>query len=358
MYAHHPYIRSNVKMFELEESLKPWVKGLKPYVPGEMVEGKLKLASNENGYGASPKVVERVREAASRIHVYPYKDAVVQRKIAQYTGVDAKNIVLGNGSDELITLLITAFRGPVLGQHPSFAEYRLVSQILGQEYVEAPLDAGFSFNVEAYLEKKKEANLFFLCNPNNPTGTKIKRKDLIRVLNEGKPTVVDEAYAEFMNQDSVELLASYDNLIVLRTFAKSFGLAGLRLGYSISSPEIADALKKVKPPFNVNVLAQEAALAALDDIEYMRQSVSEIKKQRQTLFMEIAKKYRPTESWANFILFDVSPKKAGDVYQRLFEEGVIVRCFGEFKGFRGQYLRVTVGTRKQNQKFIEALKKT
>ncbi len=341
--------------FELGSRVKEHIYDVDPYIPGEMVEGYIKLASNENNYGPSPKVVEALREYADRVNIYPYMNREVREAIAEYCNLSRENITAGNGSDELIELVLKVFRGPVLYFNPTFGEYRICSQILGEKCSYINLEQDFSFPLNRYLKKAEKANILFLCSPNNPTGTVIPLKDIEKILELGKPAVVDEAYFEFYGETSASLLEEHGNLIILRTFSKAFALGGLRIGYAISSPEVAGLLYKVKQPFSVNSFAEVAALAALEDVAFMKKNVEKIKEDREMLYRKLSDRFRVYESDANFILVDSSPMTSQELFNRLYEKKIIVRRLGSFPGFRGEYTRISVGSSEENRKLIQAL---
>jgi histidinol-phosphate aminotransferase len=334
---------------------KPWVFGLGNYVPGETREGCIKLASNENNYGPSPRAIEAVREAMSGVHMYPYKNNLLEEKVAEYAKVSPKNVVCGNGSDELIELVLKAFRGPAAGFRPSFSGYKVISEALGTQYSDIPLNREFGFDAGEFVKKNRGANIFFLANPNNPTGGIIGREDIERVLDAGKITVVDEAYFEFYGKTVSGLIGDYPNLIVLRTFSKAFGLGGLRVGYAIAAEETSRLLLKVRPPFSVNALAHEAALAALDDVGYMGECVKKILADREKYGKILAKKLRVYPSFANFWPADVSPMSAQEFFERMIAKKIVVRKFGNFPGFLGEYVRITVGRTDENEKLASAV---
>jgi len=341
--------------FELRDKVKEYVYDIDTYIPGEMVEDYIKLASNENNYGPSPRVVETLREYADKVNIYPYREGEVREAVAEYCGLSRENIAAGNGSDELIELVLKVFKGPVLYFNPTFGEYRICSQILGERFYSINLEQDFSFPLDRYLGKAKEANILFLCSPNNPTGTAISLGDIKKILELGKPTVVDEAYFEFCGETSAPLLREYDNLIILRTFSKAFALGGLRAGYAISSPEVVELLYKVRQPFSVNSFAQVAALAALDDVAFMERNVEKIKEDREMLYKKLGGRFRVYESDANFVLLDSAPMTSQELFKRLYEKRIIVRKLGGFPGFEGDYTRITVGTSEENKKLIKAL---
>ncbi|RLI88204.1 MAG: histidinol-phosphate transaminase [Candidatus Altiarchaeales archaeon] len=341
--------------FDISKFIKPWAMEIEPYIPGKTMKGYIKLASNENNYGPSQRVIEALQKGIEEVNIYPYRDEELRGKVADYCKVDRENVILGNGSDELMDLIFKIFKGPILGVNPSFSGYKIFTLALGEKYLEINLKEDFGFPLDEFIEKSKEANILILCSPNNPTGGVISEEDIKAVLDQGKITVVDEAYYEFYGKSFVPLISEYPNLIVLRTFAKAFALAGLRIGYAISNSGIINALYKVKPPFNVNSLALVSAIAALDSKDYMKTTVERIKIDREILFRELSKKFKAFRSEANFILMDVSPIKATEFFENLLKKGIIVRAFGKFSGFIGEYVRISVGTSEENRKLIEAL---
>ena len=342
--------------YDLSKNIKPWIPGLCCYTPGKTIKGYIKLASNENNYGPSSKVAEAIKAAIPEIRTYPYRDQELRQKIARYCGVAKENIITGNGSDESIELINKTFRGPVHSFNPTYSEYRIFSEGIGEKYSETDLNADYTLPVKKFLKESKEAKILVLCSPNNPTGNVINESDLIEILDAGKTTVVDEAYVEFYGRSFTRLVKDRKNLIILRTFSKAFAIAGLRVGYIVADPRIVEALDKVKPPFSVNSLAQAAAIAALDDVAYMKKTVEKIRSDRELMYNELSRKYETVKSESNFIFFDVSPAKAKDVYDKFMERKIIVRVPGKYKNFSGEYLRVTVGTTEENKKFVAALK--
>ncbi len=347
----------------INNCVNPWVWNIESYIPGQMKEGYLKLASNENNYGPAPGVISALNKNLNSIHRYPYKDQQVKQKIAEYCNCDEKNILMGNGSDEIIDLIFKSFKTPAVSMFPTFSEYKIVAQILNKEYNDINLNPDFGFDAEKFIKDDKfgEAKLIFLCSPNNPTGGVIKNCDVKKICEEGqkpgneKIVVVDEAYYEFSGKTCVNLVKEYDNLIVTRTFAKAFAIAGLRMGYAVANEDLIKSLHKVKPPFNVNVLAHAAAVAALFDVEFMKKNVEKIIKDREILMKKLNDKFNVFPTEANFILFDVSPMTADEFFNKFFEEKIIVRKFGKFEGFEGDYVRVSVGTGEENKRFIEVL---
>lgn len=342
---------------DVRSMVKPWVFGLEKYVPGEFREGYIKLASNENNYGPSPKVVEAVSDYAKRANIYPYLDREVRKKAARYAGVPEDCVMTGNGSDELMEFALKTFKGPVAGVYPSYASYRLFPRMLGMEYIEVPLEKGFVFDLNSFVGKTKKAGICFIGSPNNPTGGVISEQDLVSLLEqEGKMVVLDEAYYEFSGRSYVKLTREYENLLVLRTLSKAFGLGGLRVGYAIGSPETIAYVSKLKPPFSIASVSEVAAVAALGDLAYMRNCVKKIVRDREWLYEELGTTFRVFPSKANFLLMDVSPLTAEEFYRKMLEKKIIVRKLGAFRGFKGEYIRITVGTSEQNKKLVEAVK--
>ncbi len=355
---------------DLTQLVPEWIRTLTPYEPGKPVEelereygipGAIKLASNENPLGPSPKALQALREALPYIHRYPDGDAYyLKQRLAKKLGVDRDRLIVGNGSNELIEMIVRTFVRPgeevVVAQH-AFAIYRLVVQAAGGRVLAVP-HKGFAFDLEAMAAAlTPQTRIVFLDNPNNPTGTIYFRKEweaFLAKVSSQVVVVVDEAYAEFVNDlrypNSLEYHREGRLLITLRTFSKIYGLAGLRIGYGVSAPEVIDVLNRVRQPFNVNSLAQVAALAALDDEEHVRRVRETVWEGRAYLQRELDRlglEYAP--SWANFLLVKIG---AGG-YERLLRKGVIVRPM-EGYGFPG-YARVTIGTAEENKRFIGAL---
>lgn len=352
------------------------IKNLKPYQGGKPIEelkrelgieGRIvKLASNENPLGPSKKAQEAIKEAASSVNLYPDGDCYyLKEKLSFKLGVEKSNIIFGNGSDELIELIYRAFAtdegDEILYCYPTFVEYKIIGMSFNKKLVELPLK-DFSYDIDSLLNSINEkTRIIFLNTPNNPTGTIIKKGDIERVISaKGKDTlvVVDEAYYEYAiaEDDYEELLELYkeDGVILLRTFSKAYGLAGLRIGYGIAGEEIVDYLNRVRPPFNVNSIAQAAALAALDDDEHIKNSVESNKRGKEFLYREFERlgiKY--VKTYSNFILFDVG-EDADAVYDKLLRKGIIVRSMSGY-GYKSM-LRVTIGTMDENEIFIKGLR--
>ena len=354
-------------------SVSDSIRSLVPYSPGKPIEEverelglkPVKLASNENPLGPSPKAVEAIGKGLENLHRYPDGSCFyLRRRLAERLDVDEAMLVFGNGSNEIIELLIRTFLREgdhVVMADPSFAVYGLITQAAGGCSIKVPLDAGLRTSLSAMAAAITErTRLVFIANPNNPTGTIVCRDELdafIEGLPEGVVVCLDEAYYEYVTDraypDSIEYAKRGRAVVVMRTFSKIYGLAGLRIGYCIAPHEIADYLNRVRQPFNVNSLAQIAALAAIDDTEHLERSRNNNREGLAYLYRELhSMGVEYIRSEANFLLIEVGD--AEGYYRSLLKKGVIVRPFKEPSLRR--YIRVTVGTMQENRKFIAALK--
>jgi histidinol-phosphate aminotransferase len=357
----------------------PGVRSLSPYLPGKPISelerelgisNIVKLASNENPLGPSSKALEAVRRILPELHLYPDGGGFeLKAALAAKLGVEANQITLGNGSNDVLELAARAFLSPavtaVFSEH-AFAVYPIATQAVGAQASVAPAHDGrcgprYGHDLEAMARLvDAETRMVFVANPNNPTGTYLARTDLHRFLAELPEhviAVVDEAYFEYVEApdypNAVDWLPEFPNLVVARTFSKAYGLAGLRVGYAVSSPAIADLLNRVRQPFNVNTPALEAARAALDDGEHLARSVQLNREGLLQLGEALeARKLAAIPSVGNFITFDLG-RPAAPVYEALLREGVIVRPIANYG--LPHHLRVTVGTAEQNALFLAAL---
>jgi histidinol-phosphate aminotransferase len=362
-----------------EQLAVPGVRKLTPYQPGKPISelerelglsNIVKLASNENPLGPSPSALEAVRRGLEDLHLYPDGGGfALKAALAAKLGVAAAQITLGNGSNDALELVARAFLSPetaaVFSQH-AFAVYALVTQAIGAKAQVAPAHDGirglrYGHDLEAMAGLiDASTRLVFIANPNNPTGTYLRRdalRDFLAHIPEQVLAVVDEAYFEYVAEpdypDALQWLADFPNLIVTRTFSKAYGLAGLRVGYAVASAEIADLLNRVRQPFNVNSLGLAAAVAALADSEHLRSGVELNRaglKQLGEAFAARGLAFIP--SVGNFITVDMG-RPAVPVYDALLRLGVIVRPVGNYG--LPEHLRVTVGTAEQNQIFLAAL---
>jgi histidinol-phosphate aminotransferase len=353
------------------------VASLTPYVPGKPigevereygVRDVAKLASNENALGPSPLAVAAARVAAAGVHLYPDGSAFLLRNgLAAKLGVRPEEVMVGNGSNELIELLVRTFvldGEEVLTSAQSFVAYKLAAHEHGRTLVEAPMKARFHYDLDALRKLlSRRTKLVFLANPDNPTGTWFGEAELIPFLDAApKDTIVvlDEAYFEFVDvagfQDALLLRKKYPNLVVLRTFSKIFGLAGLRLGYGIARPELVEYVDRVRPPFNVNIVAQAAGLAALDDATHVERSRALVRSERPFLAEGLqALGATVVPSQGNFVMADFPGRPGKELFEALLRQGVVVRPLAGY-GFPTAQ-RITAGLRVENEKCLAALRR-
>jgi len=347
----------------------PTIASLKPYSPGKPLSElerelgiceAIKLASNENPWGPSPKALQVLEQASASLHRYPDGGAHgLRQALAKKWQVPHDQILVGNGSDEIISLLIKTFLAPgdeAVMADLTFVMYRL--SVLGGHGVpiEVPLK-NWTHDLSAMVEAVTDrTRLLFICNPNNPTGTMLSAAEIesaLAKIPEHVVVVFDEAYYEYVRDaeypDSLRYVRDGRPVVVLRTFSKIYGLAGLRVGYGMTTSEIASYVNRVRPPFNVNSLAQEAAQAALLDDEHVAKSRA--MNEAEMTFLEkglTAMGFKTIPTQANFIYFDVGMDGAA-MYDALLREGVIVRHI------RGSMIRVTIGQPTENRRLLEAL---
>ncbi len=350
-------------------SICPAIKSLQPYQGGKPIselqrelglDKVVKLASNENPLPISQKVRVAIEQAASEIGRYPDGNGFeLKQAISRHLSVSADGITLGNGSNDLLELVARAYVcdacDEVIFSQYAFVVYPLVTQALGAKAVVTPAK-DFGHDLEAMLSAiTNNSKLIFIANPNNPTGTLLSDDAVYAFLSKVPNTVtvvLDQAYIEYLDADdnAIGWLQEFDNLIITRTFSKAYGLAGLRVGYSICSAKIADYLNRIRQPFNVNHIAQSAAIAVLADKEFIAQSVSKNKQGLMQLakgFDALGLSYIPSS--ANFIAIKVSDAMA--IYQQLLAQGFIVRPVE-----MPNYVRISVGTKNENTAFLDTLK--
>lgn len=353
-----------------EKLLRPSVKEIKEYVPGKSIEEIaskyklspekiIKLGSNENPLGASPLAVKAIEEKAGKIYLYPPSDALELRKaISNFTGYPVNNLaVSGNGMDGIIDTLMKLFMpGEAIIPIPTFSYYEIAALANGGKPVFARRDGDFDINAEEILDKvNNNTKMIFICSPNNPSGNVIKEKDARKLLESNAIVFIDEAYADFSEHSLAGLVKEYENLVVGKTFSKAFGLAGLRIGYALMPEWICREYMKVMTPFSIDVLSLAAGIAALNDNEYLEKSIETVKKGRKQLAEGLKPVCKVYPSEANFILIDVTPQTASEVSELLLRKGIIVRDCTSFRGAGKSLVRITAGTKEQNQKVIEAL---
>jgi histidinol-phosphate aminotransferase len=320
----------------------------------------IKLDANENPYGCSPKVLSALVKYPY-FNIYPDSaQTELLEEIAAYVGMDKNYIVAGNGSDELIDLLLRILVSPgdeVITTVPTFDMYRFSTQVCLGEVVQVLRKKDFGVDVQAIKAAiTPKTRLIFITNPNNPTGTVTPEKDILELIQTGLPLVVDEAYYEFCGQTAVSLVPKYPNLIVLRTFSKWAGLAGLRVGYGIFPKNLAEILMKVKPPYSVNLAASVAVRESIKDKAYLLGTVAKMKEERERLFdlLKGVDFLDPIPSRANFILCEVVKGKAFDIQDDLEKRGILVRYYNN--PLLKNYIRISVGKPQQTDRIIKALK--
>ncbi|MDH3359511.1 MAG: histidinol-phosphate transaminase [Desulfobulbaceae bacterium] len=349
------------------------IETLIPYPPGKPLEelereygitGSIKLASNENALGPSPKATAAIAKALTNLHRYPDGSCYyLANRLAEKIGVKSEELVFGNGSNEIIELLVSTFLTPgeeVITSHPTFLVYQKMVQSQGgiNKVVELKNLHHDLDNIAAEVTAK--TRLIFLDNPNNPTGTAFTAKEFAAFLDKIPETVIvvlDEAYVDFVDAekriDARDFLYHQTPVVALRTFSKAYGLAGLRVGFGIMRPEIANYLHRLRQPFNVNTLAQVGALACLDDDEHYQKTMTMTKEGMAWLHEEIKKlDCRPLSSHANFFLVDVGVD-GKLLYEKMLSKGVIIRPMAAY-GFP-DYIRITIGTPAENQRLVPAM---
>ncbi len=355
----------------LLDRLVPRYRNMKPYEPvapperleaesdaGE--EGIVKLNANENPYGPPPRVRALI-ESFDAANIYPDPDhAALRTCLAEYTGFDAERIVAGSGSDELIALLARLFvgsEGTVVVATPTFGMYAVETDLSGARFIGVPRSQDdFSIDLPRLVEAACNASIVFLSTPNNPTGNSVTEEEIRAVAETEALTIVDEAYAEFSGKSLMHLVDEYPNVIFLRTFSKWAGLAGLRVGYGIFPPDLAGVLMTVKPPYNVNTLAQAAAIAAIEDLENALATVNTIVKERAVL--EEALRSLPSAhvfpSDANFLLVRFLEHDAKELHASLLHRGIALRHFNtpELR----DCIRISVGRPRDHERLIAALR--
>ncbi len=357
-------------------SLNPNLENIPVYTPGRPIEevareldlppsSFIKVASNENPLGPSPKALAAMERVLKNLHLYPDGNAFyLKQKLADKLGVEPANLILGNGSNEIIEFVGHALMAPgveVVVSEYCFVVYLIVAKLFGATVITVPAK-NYGHDLPAMVKAiTPKTKVIFVANPNNPTGTLAPREEVVQLVNHVPKNVLlvmDEAYVDFLD-DAVDLLplirhGQNPNLLLLRTFSKIFGLAGLRVGYGIAAPELVAALEKIRQPFNLNSIAQAAALAALDDTEHLqktRENNFNGAHFLETEFRKMKLKFVPTS--ANFILVRVGDgQKVFDEMQKL---GVIVRPMGVYQ--LPEWIRISIGTPEENERGVDALKK-
>jgi histidinol-phosphate aminotransferase len=360
-------------MSSVTKQAHPWLEGLVAYDPGKPIEETareqgldpadiIKLASNENPLGPSPKAVEAMKAAAEGVHIYPdgggYK---LRGAIADKFGFTRENVVISNGSNEIIELIGHGFLNPgdeVIAAKHAFVVYKLMATLFGADTIEVD-DPGFIHDLEAMAAAiTPRTRMIFIANPNNPTGTMVDQAAIDRFMTQVPDHVVvifDEAYHEFVPEapDTLKFIREGRNVVVMRTFSKIQGLAGLRIGFGLTTPDIAQVLQKCRQPFNTNSIAQAGAIAGLLDEEHQRKTreLNDVGRAYfERSFSEMGLEYVP--SHANFVLVKVGD---GDgVFKAMLKRGVIIRAMSSYK--LPEWVRISVGTMPQNERCIATLR--
>jgi len=356
----------------IQQFANQFVCDLVAYEPGKPIEETarelgldpetiVKLASNENPLGPAPAAIEAMKQEAAGVHIYPdgggYK---LRQALADHHGLGLENVVLGNGSNEIIELLCHCFLNPkteLIAAEHAFVVYKLMATLFGAKYVEVA-DPDFIHDLDGMADAiTEDTRLVFIANPNNPTGTMVNQEALDRFMDrlpDHVVAVLDEAYYEFLDDapDTVKYVREGRNVCVLRTFSKAYGLAGLRIGYGLASPQVAAILQKARQPFNANSMAQAAALAAMNDSEHVAKTMET--NRTGLAFYEQAFMARDLEyvpSAANFVLVKVGD--GDDLFAKMLRKGVIVRAMSGYK--LPEWVRISIGTMPENERCIEVL---
>lgn len=338
------------------------------YVPGKSVnevkkkyglKRVVKLASNENPYGANPKVLEILRNF-DKFHVYPSPNEIEEliERISEYLGVEKERIVIGAGIDGILENIFKIFIDPgdeVVISIPSFPYYHTLASIFNAREIRIRRRSNFKIDEEAIVNSVTDrTKIMIVCSPNNPTGN-LEKLEAVKSIVEGCDALIfiDEAYVEFASRSLIDL-SEYENVVVARTFSKAFGLANLRIGYAVMSPELKKAYMKVSTPFPVSSIAVLAAKVSLENLDYMRSCVEKIKRERKRLYNELKSRVKVYPSEANFLFFE-SPIKSSELAEELMKRSVIVRDCSRFIGCSPFSVRVSVGKKDENEEFLRVL---
>jgi histidinol-phosphate aminotransferase len=351
------------------------IDNIKPYEPGKPIEDVkrelglteiIKLASNENPLGVSPLALKAMKESLAEVYRYPDgNNYSLRKKLAQRFKVEMDNVIIGNGSNEIIELAIKTFlyeHEQVITSSPDFLIFKLATLQEAGKIIEVPLDNFYCNLNKIYDAINEKTKIIFLSNPNNPVGTYIeedKLKEFIGKVSEDIIIFLDEAYCEFAKNiaeypKSLKYLTK-PNIIICRTFSKAYGLSGLRLGYGLANKSIIQAMNKARQPFNVNMLAQVAGEAAIEDEEFLNKTIELTEAGKIYIYNELNElglDYVPSAT--NFVLINVK-RDADDVFKELLKMGIIIRSMTSYK--LNSWIRVTIGTEEENKTFIESLKK-
>jgi histidinol-phosphate aminotransferase len=359
-------------MGDVSRFFKPYVREVDPYNPTGILRSLYKsrgyfarMMGNESPFPPSPRVKEAINSIFSQLGWYPDSTYFELRDaLSKYTGLQSINILTANGSTELIDLVSRAFietGDEAILSIPTYSVYRMRLRVAGANIVDVPkLKPDFRYDVEGILGNvNPRTRIIVVVRPDNPVGNVIEENDMIKILDSGVVVLLDEAYYEFCGKTLMSLIEKYENLIILRTLSKAFSLAGLRVGYALTSSKIVKYLERARPAFMVSLLAEKASVAALGDLEYSRSNIKKIVEGREFLLQELSKieGLRPYPSETNFILTKVENSRlpVGKIMMGLVNRGIIVRDYSDVKGLPGEYIRITVSTMEDNKRLIEGL---
>lgn len=341
--------------------LRPALRSLKAY-ESKSIPNCVRMEANENPFPWPEGMKDELFQGDFQLNRYPDGGAsLLKQALAQYSGIEQSGILTGNGSDELIQLILSSFGGEgkkVIVHPPTFSMYQASAKVTGTGFVEVPLLQGVTLDVEGILRaaQQPESSVVIICNPNNPTGSLFPREDLLKIVREsGIIVVIDEAYGEFAGESLADQITNYPNLLVMKTFSKAFALAGLRLGYLLGQPETIELLNRARSPFNVNTFTQRAGVLALKYVEDFRQQTRIIQQEIQKLYQGI-KEISGVTVWStctNFVLFQ--PVQPNQVYEALIPKGFLVRNMGNLPMI-GDALRASVSLPEDNERFLHVLR--
>lgn len=351
------------KRSKITDTIKQGVLNNKEYTL-KPIDCPIKINQNESPFDLPDKIKKKVLDNLKNKKWNIYPDFIPERiyeKVADKLGVTKENIIIGNGSNEMIFTLLAATiekNRKIIISEPTFTVYKLIASNLNADIKVISLNDDFSYNVDSMMEEAKtKGSITIVCSPNNPTGTTCSYENIIKLLEASNGiVVVDEAYIHFGGKSVIELINKYSNLVILRTFSKAFGLAGLRIGLLISNHELVKQLFKVKMPYNLNVLTLTVLDAVFDDISFVEENVDYILDQRNKLNEELNKLKNlyvvPTET--NFFLVKVEDSKR--IFDKLLEYGVLVRDVSSYPMLKN-YLRISIGSKEENEVLVDALRK-
>jgi histidinol-phosphate aminotransferase len=328
-------------------------------------EGRIvNLCFNENPYPPPERVIDAIMEEARKANRYPDSSyQLLKEKISQYTNLPVENIAVGSGAADILDVICKIVLDPfdkVVIPVPNYTMYIFLGMLrdASLKFIQTE-EPNFDITADEIISAAQEAKLVFLSSPNNPTGRTIGKRDLIKIIEETDALiVVDEAYYEYCGKTVADSVRKYDNLIVVRTFSKFFGLAGLRIGYALCDEKVAAMLEKARLPFNVSRIAQKAAIASLDEIPWFNKIRDEILRERESVLQQIKEiaSLEPLPSEANFLLVKLSGVDMKNFIEKLSREGVIIRDVSGLHGLRNNYVRITIGRKDENRKLISAIR--